>query len=546
VTVVRKYTFVAAMSLMATIASLALAIGSGGSASASAAPAMYVDPPAQTAPPGAAFTVTVHQNSTVATSGAQATIHFDPNLAQITTITRGSAYTGSTLLVGVVPNTGSLAITEANTTGVLKGFAVYFSPGAGAAPAGDQPALVLSMHARTSVDGVTPVTLTNTEMLDVDGNPILGISTTPGTVNIVNPLCPTWTATATATISATGTPTETATATASNTPPAPTDTATPTSTPTATSTACAATTATATPTQTGTATQTPGPGTPSATMTNTATITSTPTITQTPTATGTPTITSTPTKTGTATTPTVVAKTGTLQVAPATVVVPPNSDVKLFVNQSATFKTSGTQTNVTFDRNLLQIVKVEMAPAYNGGALIAGVTVGTTPQTLAQAIAEANTTGTLKNVSAYFIPGVGEIQAGDNSFLTIYMKSQSAEGTSPVTLAEMEMIDTAGASVNVTGTAGSVQVQTGAPTQVPPTPVLAAGGGTPHAGGSTSGAGTRGVAGTSATPRSLPRAGDGEGARGRFLMLVALAGALSTVASGGLALSASWRPRRNA
>lgn len=517
----RDYTFAIVSSLLVTVAAFSMAIASWNRVAADTPPALRVDPPTQTVAPGATFTVTIRQNSTVPTSGMGATVTFDPTQLQIVSVAKAAPYLLAGLYMGKAPNLGNAAITEANSTGILFNLSAYFSDSSTAA-AGDQPAIIITMKASNGASGLSDITLSDLAILNASGDGLGGVTATGGAVIVDNPAVPTRTSTSTPTPTATITPT-------------------PTETATATSTACSGACETQTPTATGTSTSSP-----TATRTGTSTPTSTGTSTTTTTTTASPTA----TRTGTVTpTVTATAQSGSIAVVPTAQTVPPNTEFTVLINQHATFTTVGTQTNLSFDKNLLQIVSVTMAPAYQGGAqLLAGEVSGTTPQTLEDAIASANTSGTLKNVAAYYPPGSGgQLGAGENSFLTIKMKTLTADGSSPLTLAETEMLDTDYNEVSIAATNGQVQVQTGAPTPVPPTPAVAQGGTSASSGSSPSSStlgASRSVAGSSALPKSLPRTGAGVNPRGPLFALLALAGAACTLASSGLALSKWSRQRR--
>src|SRR5262245_24644935 len=90
----------------------------------------------------ATFDVTVIQNAEAETSGAQATITFDPELAQITAVTKGAAYTAAPVFTGATED----AITAANGSGRLSTVALAFLP-PGSVPVGDQDVLVITFRA---------------------------------------------------------------------------------------------------------------------------------------------------------------------------------------------------------------------------------------------------------------------------------------------------------------------------------------------------------------------------------------------------------------
>ena len=157
------------------------------------------------------------------------------------------------------------------------------------------------------------------------------------------------------------------------------------------------------------------------------------------------------------------AASATLSVSPATQTVNPGASFSIAVVQNADVVTIGAQTNLTFDPSLLQVVSVDKGAAYAGAPLLMGVS----PQTPAEAIADANANGTLKNVAAFYAPGAGSVPAGATDFVVVQMQAKQFGGASPVTLAAAELLDTSGGTVPLTLNAGEVSV-TGA--TAPPTP----------------------------------------------------------------------------
>ncbi len=515
---------------------------------------LSIDPVTQTVEAGATFTVAVKQDVSVFTTlGTQTDVFFDQTRLQITAIQKGTAFNGSSFFMGVSPQSQSEAIAEANTTGRLRNVATSFSPGAGSVPPGVKTVFTLTMSAKATASGSSAISLDFAEMLGSDFSS-LNLVKVPGTVvvNNVNVL-------ATETPTVTPTPTETHTPTVTVTPGGPTltptnsPTNTPTNTPTNSPTQTPTNSPTNTPTQTPTGTLTPTTPTPSPTNTPAATQTALPTITSTP-----------------------IPPKGSIGVVPATLAVSPNTEFTINLNQDANFTTVGTGTNIEFDPTLLQVVDVQRAEAFarQGASFVAGVVpVGGTQQTIAQAIAEANQTGLLKKVSAYYVPGGGgRVDTGKNTFLVIKMKSTAKEGTSKITLdhvldaienglvnpggdyAGPEMLDLEGNSVKLTATNGEVVVKAGSPPPPVVTPVVApvsspvTSSGTPLASASNSsttlGASRPGgVSPSTASPSALPRAGEGVATSGQMLVL-AIVAAMCTLGFGGLAAAGVVRQRR--
>jgi len=158
------------------------------------------------------------------------------------------------------------------------------------------------------------------------------------------------------------------------------------------------------------------------------------------------------------------AASATLSVSPASQTVDPGASFSIAVVQNADVVTTGAQTDISFDPSLLQVVSVDKGAAYSTASLVIGIA----PQTTAQAIAEANTNGTLQNVSAFYLPGAGSVPAGATDFVVVQMQAKPQfGGVSPITLAEVEMLDNASGAVPVTLNAGEVTVNGATPSPSP-------------------------------------------------------------------------------
>jgi hypothetical protein len=161
------------------------------------------------------------------------------------------------------------------------------------------------------------------------------------------------------------------------------------------------------------------------------------------------------------------ATSASLSVSPAGQTVVGGAALSIRLMQHSDQTTTGVQTDFGFDPSLLQIKSVELGAAYAGASLLMGVA----PQTPAEVISEANTTGLLKNVSAFFLPGLGNVPPGEGEFVVLTMEAKpGVSGTSPITLANSEMLDDQGNGLAVSATNGEVIVEGpgGTPT---PTPV---------------------------------------------------------------------------
>ena len=122
---------------------LALALVLGGASAASAAGhTLRIEPPSGFVAKDSTFDVRVVQNASIATSGAQATITFDPALLQITAVNPGRPYEDATVFLGADAD----AIATANATGSLDTVAAAFLPPA-FVPTDDQEFVVITFRA---------------------------------------------------------------------------------------------------------------------------------------------------------------------------------------------------------------------------------------------------------------------------------------------------------------------------------------------------------------------------------------------------------------
>jgi MYXO-CTERM domain-containing protein len=149
--------------VVATVLGLAVAtVGVVGSAAA-AGNTLRIEPATVAVAKDATFTVTVVQETEVATSGAQATITFDPALLQITSVTPGAPYASASLLLAA----DEAAIVAANKSGELKTAAAAFFP-PGSVPAGEADFLVVEFRAIScgTVDLGLPVGPLDASLID--------------------------------------------------------------------------------------------------------------------------------------------------------------------------------------------------------------------------------------------------------------------------------------------------------------------------------------------------------------------------------------------
>jgi hypothetical protein len=186
------------------------------------------------------------------------------------------------------------------------------------------------------------------------------------------------------------------------------------------------------------------------------------------------------------------------------------------IKQESSMVTTGAQTNFSFDPSLVQIVSLERGKPYQRASLIYGEILTSGEQrTGPVAIADANSTGTLKNIATFFIPGAGSVQPGSADFVKVTLQAKAADGTAPITLSGISVLNEAGDEFGAQANNGQVVVQTGAAAPL----------------------------GASSNPSSLPNSGGapGEESAGLPIWLTFVAGLLL---GGGAALTVSRRLAR--
>jgi hypothetical protein len=124
---------------------------------------------------------------------------------------------------------------------------------------------------------------------------------------------------------------------------------------------------------------------------------------------------------------------------PASQDVASGAQFEVKVIQTTPFAPTGAQADLQFDPSLLQVVGVEAGEPYASATFLVGVA----PQTTQEAIGEANTTGLLKNMAVFILPGTGTAgSAGDNVAFKLTMKAREFSGTSSLKLAGfVQMLD---------------------------------------------------------------------------------------------------------
>jgi hypothetical protein len=95
-----------------------------------------------------------------------------------------------------------------------------------------------------------------------------------------------------------------------------------------------------------------------------------------------------------------------LTVAPASSKIAVGATTTVDLRVKLPVESLGVQTDLSFDKSVVEIVSVEQGEAWSKGLLVAGVS----GQTKEQAISDANQAGTMKGAGVLFYPGRGSVQ----------------------------------------------------------------------------------------------------------------------------------------
>lgn len=150
-------------------------------------------------------------------------------------------------------------------------------------------------------------------------------------------------------------------------------------------------------------------------------------------------------------------------VGPAAVtVVPASGSIALLTSTTIDLKVrthvpaSSVTADLVFDRSVLQITNIEAGPAWSQAVILAGGA----GLTLAQAIEQANETGSLSGVGVFLPPGSTTMPTGEGAFLTVSVKGL-IDGTSSLTLTRASVFDGLGQDLDVTLTSARLVVGSG-------------------------------------------------------------------------------------
>jgi hypothetical protein len=347
---------------------------------------LSVDPPNQSVPGDAEFVIRIMQNADVVTTGAQASIGFDPGFLQLVDVQPGAPYAATELIVG-----GSLdgVIADANATGQLRCVATFFLPGTGSVDPGEQEFLVLTMRSAPGASGVAPIVLLEDGCV-TDGGVV---AETP--VGIL--------------LDAQG---EGLAVTAQN--------GQVTLDPAATAPTPGPTTAGGTATA-----NTPGAG--SATRTPTSGVL------------------------GSSERPSV--DTVSMRVDPSKLEVAQGAEFSFEIKQKVGVATTSASVEVSFSKDVVELTAITPGDEWKAAT-------GASESSLTAAVEEANKTGVLKDVG--FLLRSGEsVAAGETTLATLSLRAKDADGTSPITLTKVALLDAEGNSLEGTSENGEIVVGSG-------------------------------------------------------------------------------------
>lgn len=140
-------------------------------------------------------------------------------------------------------------------------------------------------------------------------------------------------------------------------------------------------------------------------------------------------------------------KSATFAISPATLKVAKEATFTFAVTQQVDGAASSAQADVSFKKDLLEIVKLEAGPGWKGDA-----------KALDAAMTDANSSGELK-VTLLADKEKGPATSGESTILTVTMKGRPGkEGKSAIKLVTSEIVGTDGTSPDVTAKDGEVVV----------------------------------------------------------------------------------------
>ena len=386
----------ASAAVIVTAATLIVAAPARSTPVFAASGSIAVTPATQPVAPGGSVTVTLTQSSAAGTTGAEATITFDPTIVQLQDVQPGPAYASATLLFGSVPGGATrqhagqppTVAEEALRRRIRRASSPTrrrsWRPGTGTVPAGDNAFLVLTMQA-VAASGTSPISLSKLEMLD-DQYSDLTVTSTDGAVVVGGAGAP---------------------------PPAP---SAPAAAPT---TQVASTPAPATPAQASPAANATAKPAPSATASSgVAGISAAPSL-----------------------------KSAAFAVSPATQKVAKEATFTFAVTQLVDGAASNAQADVSFKKDLVEIVKLEPGAGWKADS-----------KALDTAMSDANTSGELK-VTLTADKTKGPATSGESTILTVTMQGRTGkEGKSAIKLVSTDITGSDGSSPQITSKDGEVIV----------------------------------------------------------------------------------------
>jgi phosphate transport system permease protein len=137
-----------------------------------------------------------------------------------------------------------------------------------------------------------------------------------------------------------------------------------------------------------------------------------------------------------------------VSLAPTSLTLLAGNTARVFLIANAAGDISSAVADLTFDASKLEILGVDLGPSW-GGAVPIAVATDKAKRGIAVAIAEANTTGVLQAVGAFFAPGAQPLPYGEGVFVSVLVKAK-ADGTSNLSIGNADALGVAGEKVPVT------------------------------------------------------------------------------------------------
>jgi phosphate transport system permease protein len=159
-----------------------------------------------------------------------------------------------------------------------------------------------------------------------------------------------------------------------------------------------------------------------------------------------------------------------VSIAPTNLTLLAGNTARVFLVANSDGDISSVAADLNFDKDTIEITGIEAGPAWGAAVLIASVAGGTGGGVTA-AIAEANTTGDLRQVGVFLPPGAQNLPYGEGVFVSVLVKAK-VDATSSLSVGNAFVVGVSGEKITVTIDAGSLTKASDTGPQLDPTLVI--------------------------------------------------------------------------